>query len=412
MILVTGASGYIGGRLIPRLLAKQLRVRVLARDLEKLRARSWVQSVEAAQGNALQPGSLIRALDGAQIAYYLIHSMAGGNHFDEDDLEAARCFGSAAKECGLQRIVYLGGLADPRDHLSRHMRSRLETGEILRASGVPVTEFRAGVIAGPGSISFEMIRYLTEAFPFLICPAWGRHNAQPVDVENVLDYLIAALDTPASIGQIVELGGPDVMPYPETMLEYARVRGLKRGAFYLPRVPASLLARVADWATPVPYAIALPLTEGLSADSIVKIDNARRLFPDIQPCRYRESIRRALDQLHPDALDIAWAQRPSARLIKAGGFLIRHRLEPIPSAAHALKVFTNERRGFAIERTGDSTLFRCTDKIPGKMWLRLEIKTAGDRTFLARTLFFAPEGIPGFIHALLRLALNNFFGRR
>jgi uncharacterized protein YbjT (DUF2867 family) len=377
MILVTGGGGYIGSQLIPRLLASDQRVRVLARDPSKLKARSWSSAVEIAQGDVLDRDSLIRALDGIEVAYYLIHSMASGKYFDDADLHAARYFGTAAKQNNVQRIIYLGGLADPSDLLSRHMRSRIETGNVLRESGVPITEFRAGVIAGPGSISFEMIRYLSEAFPFLLVPTWGLHNAQPVDSDNVLDYLIAALDTPASIGQAIEIGGPDVMPYPETMLTYARMRGLKRFALYLPLIPASLLARVADLITPVPYAIALPLTEGLCADSVITIDNARSIFPTITPRSYRESIERTLSLLDPRALEV---EIPPMGWIKAEGFLIK-------------PTDTIDRSGWTLISGDDQRRwYRYQKKVPGQLWLRADHQS--------RVIYFAPDGIPGFLYWL------------
>jgi uncharacterized protein YbjT (DUF2867 family) len=215
LILVTGASGYIASRLIPRLLEKGYRVRALARQPEQLGTRAWAKDVEFVRGDVTDPDSLARALTGVHTAYYLIHSMAGGRGYTRIETEAAHNFASAAETAQLQHLIYLGGLADPNaPNLAPHMRSRIETGNTLRRGSVPVTEFRAGVIVGPGSISFEMIRFLTECFPVLPGPGWLKNKVQPVSARNVIDYLVAALDHPEARGGIYELGGPDVMLMP------------------------------------------------------------------------------------------------------------------------------------------------------------------------------------------------------
>ena len=171
-VLVTGATGYIGGRLVPRLLASGFRVRCLVRDPARLRGRPWLGQVDVVAGDCLQPDTLPAAMQGVEVAFYLVHSMAGGSNFEQRDVLAARHFATAAKEAGVQRIVYLGGLGDPDTALSEHLRSRQETGAVLLETGVPVTEFRAPVIVGSGSLSFEIIRYLTERLPVMICPRW------------------------------------------------------------------------------------------------------------------------------------------------------------------------------------------------------------------------------------------------
>ena len=228
MILVTGATGYIGGRLVPRLLNDGQRVRCVVRDPARLQGRPWHNQVEIIAADVLEPASLRAALDGASIAYYLIHSMGAGAHFEERDLLAARNFASAAKAAGVQRIIYLGGLAERSATLSDHLRSRQQTGEALREAGVPVTEFRAGVIVGSSSLSFEMIRYLTERVPIMICPRWVYTRTQPIGIRDVLEYLVQSLRVPESAGRIVEIGGADVITYGEMMMIYAQVRGLKR----------------------------------------------------------------------------------------------------------------------------------------------------------------------------------------
>ena len=193
LVLVTGATGYIGGRLVPRLLEAGYRVRCLVRDATRLQGRVWRDEVEVVEGDVLRPDSLANALRGTAVAYYLVHSLGAGADFSERDAQAARNFGAAAKSAGVERIIYLGGLGDPATALSAHLRSRQQTGEALREGGVPVTEFRAGVIVGSGSLSFEMIRYLTERVPLMICPRWVYTRIQPIAVRNVLDYLFRAV---------------------------------------------------------------------------------------------------------------------------------------------------------------------------------------------------------------------------
>lgn len=196
LILVTGATGYVGGRLVPRLLAAGYRVRCLVRDPSRLQGRPWLDQVELVRGDMLRPDSLAVAMRDVHAVYYLVHSLGGGGDFSERDLAAARNCAEAARASNVGRIIYLGGLGDPQVELSRHLRSRHETGEALREAGVPVTEFRAAVIVGSGSLSFEMIRYLTERLPVMICPKWVFTRIQPIAIRNVLDYLVAALACP------------------------------------------------------------------------------------------------------------------------------------------------------------------------------------------------------------------------
>jgi uncharacterized protein YbjT (DUF2867 family) len=211
LVLVTGVTGYIGGRLVPELLASGYRVRVLVRDQNRLQGRAWLNQVEVVQGDVLDPASLVTAMSGVSAAYYLIHSMSGSADFDQRDLQAARNFGDAARANGVERIIYLGGLGDPATDLSKHLRSRHQTGQALQEAGVPVTEFRAAIVVGSGSISFEMIRYLTERVPVMICPRWVFTRVQPIAIGDVLNYLVAALETPQSSGRIIEIGGSDVL---------------------------------------------------------------------------------------------------------------------------------------------------------------------------------------------------------
>ena len=200
LILVTGATGYIASRLIPRLLDAGYPVRCLARDPRRLRGRNWFRAIEVVEGDVTNASSLKRALEGVHTAYYLIHNMSYGHGYTSLELESARTFALAAAQAGVEHIIYLGGLADPEQHIAPHMRSRIETGRVLREGRVPVTEFRAGVITGSGSISFEMIRFMTELFPLVPGPLWMRNKSQPIALENVIDYLLAALTNPNGRG--------------------------------------------------------------------------------------------------------------------------------------------------------------------------------------------------------------------
>ncbi len=228
-VLVTGVTGYVGGRLTPLLLDEGYTVRVLVRQgPDRLAGRPWSDDVEIAVGDVLVPETLAEVMADVDVAYYLIHSMSDHPEFRDRDIQAARNFGQAAAEAGVQRIIYLGGLGDADADLSEHLLSRQETGDALREAGVPVTEFRAAVIIGSGSISFEMMRHLTERIPIMICPKWVYTSIQPIAIRNVLQYMTAALTTPASAGEIVEIGGSEVLTYGEMMQRFAEGRGLRR----------------------------------------------------------------------------------------------------------------------------------------------------------------------------------------
>ena len=213
LVLITGATGYIGGRLVPRILKAGYRVRCMVRDAKRLQGRPWTDQVEIIEGDARHPETLPAVMNGVWAAYYFIHSLTDTPNYQQQDIEVARWFGQAAREAGMQRIIYLGGLGDPQAKLSAHLRSRQETGEALREAGVPVTEFRAAVIVGSGSLSFEMIRYLTERLPIMICPRWVYTRIQPIGIRDVLTYLTSTLDVPESAGRIIEIGGGDVVSY-------------------------------------------------------------------------------------------------------------------------------------------------------------------------------------------------------
>ena len=307
LILVTGATGYIGGRLVPLLLAAGHQVRCLVRDSNRLNGRSWQSAVEIVEGDVFRPDSLIAALLGVDTAYYLVHSLGGGSDFHQQDITAASNFGNAARAAGVKRIIYLGGLAEASSGLSEHLRSRQQSGDALRLAGVPVTEFRAGVIVGSGSVSFEMIRYLTERVPVMICPRWIYTRTQPIGIREVLAYLSQAIEVPDSAGLIIEIGGSQVITYGEMMKIYAALRGLSRWLVPVPLLTPRLSSLWVNLVTPIPAVIARPLIEGLRNENIVRDPVARRLFPGINPVSYRTSVERALAVLDASSIETTWS---------------------------------------------------------------------------------------------------------
>lgn len=313
LILVTGATGFMAGQLIPRLLERGHQVRALARDPRRLDGKAWAGATDIVHGDVLRPETLPRALQGVHTAYYLIHSMACGDSYASCDLAGARNFAQAAADAGVRHIVYLGGLANPDEQIGPYMRSRAETGAALRHGSVPVTEFRASVIAGPGSTSFEMIRRVTELFPVIPGPTWMRHRAQPIAAGNVVDYLLGALENTEAQGQVFEIGGPEVLTYDELMLRYARVRGLKRRTVLIPGLPVWLMALGFRLLTPVPQATAAALVGELRIDSVVVHGAALRAFPEVKLIDFASAARASLDRLQPTR--VARAQEVRTRLL-------------------------------------------------------------------------------------------------
>jgi len=305
-VLVTGATGYIGGRLVPRLIAAGHDVVCLVRHPGRVAGRDW-GDVEVLKGDVLDRASLDAAFRGVDVAYYLVHSMAEGERgFEERDRIAAKNFGDAASEAGVQRIIYLGGLGVDNNELSSHLASRQQVGDVLRESGVPITEFRAAIVVGSGSISFEMIRYLTERLPVMITPRWVTTRCQPISIENVLNYLTGCLGIPESVGRTFEIGGPDVLTYGDMMREYAAARKLRRFLIPVPVLTPRLSSYWVDLVTPIPASYSRPLIEGLRSEAIVHDQSARDVFKiDLIP--YAEAVRRALERTRLGEVETYWA---------------------------------------------------------------------------------------------------------
>ncbi len=464
IILVTGATGYVGGRLIPRLLEKGYKVRALVRGgSDRLVGRSWRDEVEVYDGNVLQSESLASVLNGVDIAYYLIHSMRDNTQFRQRDISAAQNFANAAAVAGVKRIIYLGGLGDAGGELSEHLQSRHETGEALRQTGLPVTEFRAGIIVGSGSLSFEMIRHLTERLPVMICPRWVFVRTHPIAIRDVLNYLVAALEVPESSDQVVEIGGADVLTYAEMMQGYAKIRGLRRRIIPVPVLTPRLSSYWAHWITPIPANIARPLIKGLRYELIARDGMAKKLFPDVQPRDYQTAVAFALRRVEEGQIETIWSDAlasskgdvPPVQLTEEQGMIIERRRTPVlapPEIVYNTFTGLGGNRGWppytwlwrirgAIDRLlggvgmrrgrrhpdelykGEALDFwrvesikpnrllrlRAEMKLPGRGWLQFEAISKPDgMSELIQTVYFAPKGLPGLIYWYGIYAIHRF----
>ena len=311
--LVTGATGYIGGRLVPVLLASGASVRCLLRDPGRLRDQPWADRVERARGDVTRPPSLAGAFDGVDVAYYLVHALGTGASFERTDADAARAFASAAAAAGVRRIVYLGGLvprsvAEP--ELSAHLRSRAEVGRILRGSGVPTTELRAAVVLGSGSASFEMLRYLTERLPVMVTPSWVDTRIQPIAVRDVLRLLVSSALMPPEVNRSFDIGGPDILTYRQMMLRYAEVAGLRRRVVVaVPVLTPSLSSHWVGLVTPVPSAIARPLVESLRYEVVCAEHDIGAYVPDPEGglIGFEEAVALALTRIRQARVETRWS---------------------------------------------------------------------------------------------------------
>ncbi|UCH65854.1 MAG: SDR family oxidoreductase [Ignavibacterium sp.] len=450
MILITGATGYVGGRLVPHLLDKGYKVRCLVRDASRLKGR-W-EGVEIVQGNVLEPESLNEKLKGIDAAYYLIHSMGGDGEFSRSDIIAAENFARAAEEQGVKRIIYLGGLGSHEEDLSKHLSSRLQTGDTLRKFNVLVTEFRAGVIVGSGSLSFEMIRYLTERLAVMITPKWVNTRTQPIAIRDVLRYLIDALEIEETVGQIIEIGGEDILTYKDLMRIYADVRGLKRYFIKVPVLTPRLSSHWIGLVTPLPARIAKPLVDGLKTELICKSNKAKELF-GFKTISYRKAVELALQRDKEGKTETIWFSSYSSgtkdkltpvHLTQKEGMMIENRETVVNASAEStFKAFTSLggkngwyanflwkirgyidlffggvglRRGRRSESelvVGDPLDFwrveaieknkllrlRAEMKLPGEAWLQFNVENTDDnKSSLTQIAFFEPRGLWGLLY--------------
>ena len=457
-VLLTGATGYVGGRLLPELERRGVALRCFLRRPESLRGRA-APSTELAAGDALDAQSVARALADVDAAYYLIHSM-GGEDFAARDREAARIFGTAAREAGVKRIVYLGGLGENSGGLSEHLRSRQETGEILRESGVPVVEFRASIVLGSGSLSFEMIRALVERLPVMICPRWVAVEAQPIAVEDVIAYLAAALDLPAGTERVYEIGGPDRVTYGDLMREYARQRGLKRLLVPVPLLTPRLSSLWLGLVTPLYARVGRKLVDSMRIPTVVRDTGALLVFP-VKPRGVREAIARALVNEDGAFARTRWSDAVSSSGLteRYGGDRIgtrfidsRMALVPVPPSSAFAPIqriggdagwyygnFLWQLRGFLDLlaggvglrrgrrhpdelREGDALDFwrveavepnrllrlRAEMRVPGRAWLQFEITPAPGGAEIRQTAVFDSSGLFGLVYWYALYPIHRF----
>ncbi|WP_159945147.1 MULTISPECIES: SDR family oxidoreductase [unclassified Nocardiopsis] len=455
LTLVTGATGYIGGRLVPELLGAGYRVRCLAREPDKLRDHPWRDRVEVVRGDVVGGEGLEAAFDGVDVAYYLVHSMAGGRGFAGADARAAENVARAAERAGTARLVYLGGLAPREGRLSPHMASREEVGRILLDSAVPAAVLRAAVIIGSGSASFEMLRHLTERLPVMTTPRWVRSRVQPIAVRDVLRLLVGAAELPGKVNRTFDVGGPEVLTYARMIQGFARVAGIARRVIVpVPVLSPGLSSLWVGLVTPVPPAIARPLVESLRHDAVAGEDDLSVLLGDRERIGFEEAVRLALRRVDEACVDTrwssaAWPSAPSDRLPTdpdwAGGSLytdVRARYVdaapgtvwrvvegiggdhgwyswPLAWAARGwidLAVggvgLRRGRRDPLRLRVGDSLDFwrveevvpvallrlRAEMRLPGSAWLELGVSRVRGRTVYHQRALFHPRGLLGHLY--------------
>jgi uncharacterized protein YbjT (DUF2867 family) len=453
LILVTGATGYVGGRLVPRLLEVGYKVRILARDPARLRGRSWLEQVEVVKGDVSVPNTLTEAMAGVDTAYYLIHSLAQGSQFIESETSSARNFAGAARDADVRNIIYLGQLGQQAEGKSEspYLKSRHLTGEALKNSGLPVTEFRVGVIVGSGSVTFEMIRYLTERWPFLVCPLWAYTFGQPILITDVLAYLISALELPVGESRIVEIGGPDQLTFTEMLLGYSIERGLTRFILPVRVMTPGLSAYWTRLITPITVNVARPQIEMMASNAIVMDNTAEQLFPQIKPMPYHKAVRRAILRTDANTVETSWSDALVTSMGEIGtpvilgnteGFYIERRERVVDASPEACyQAFTSlggdtgwlywnwtwSIRGWMDELVGGVGLRRgrrhATDlrigeavdfwrvevlepnrlmrlraemKVPGGAWLECQVKPLENgKSLLQINALFEPKGVSG-----------------
>jgi uncharacterized protein YbjT (DUF2867 family) len=446
LILLTGATGYVGGRLLQELEPRGYSIRCLARRPEVLQSKLG-PSTQVVKGDVLDLASLEPALRGVDVAYYLIHSMGSPGAFEENDRIAARNFGEAAKQAGVKRIIYLGGLGQDDESLSPHLRSRQEVGHILRRSGIPVLEFRASIVLGSGSLSFEMIRSLVEKLPIMITPKWVSVCAQPIAIEDLIDYLKAALQVPQSDCRVYEIGGADQVSYADIMRAYAKERNLRIRMIPVPVLTPYLSSLWLGLVTPLYARIGKRLIESIVHPTVVEDDSAREVF-GIHPMGVEAAIRRALAYEDGEFAATRWSdafsssgELPSWFGVNFGSRVVDSRTTQVnctPEVAFkpiqriggetgwyaydwlwGLRGFLDlvvggvgMRRGRAspeVLRVGDTVDFWRVEeiepnhllrlaaemKLPGRAWLEFEVTGNGSSSIIRQTAIFDPVGLLG-----------------
>ncbi len=447
-ILLTGATGYVGGRLLKALESKNYSIRCLARRPEFLKGKTGI-SAEIVKGDFLDETSLEKAMEGIDTAYYLVHSMGTKGAFDEEETKSALNFVKAAQKKGIKRIIYLGGLSHG-EKLSPHLKSRQAVGNILRDSGILTIEFQASIIIGSGSLSFEMIRSLMDRLPVMTTPKWVRSLAQPISIEDVVQYLVLAADLPLQKSQVFEIGGPEKMSYVDLMKEYGNQKGLKRLIIPVPVLSPGLSSLWLGLVTPLYARVGRKLIESMRHDTVVEDNSALRVF-SVRPMPVREAIRRALKNEDQAFSSTRWSDALSSSYkndswggVKFGPRLIESNLIQIDAtpkevfeavsriggkkgwyhadwlwklrgAIDLLVGGIGTRRGrrdakalqvgdtldwWRVEAIEPNSLLRLSAemKVPGRAWLQFEIKQEQGKTFLRQTAIFDPLGLWGLVY--------------
>lgn len=448
-ILLTGATGYVGGRLLPLLEARGLRVRCVARRPENLRQRVS-DTTEVVQGDMLDLPSLRSAMAGIETAYYLVHAMGSAGSFEEQDRKAAMNFANAAREAGVKRIIYLGGLGDDHEELSAHLRSRQEVGKVLRESGCVVIEFRASIVIGSGSLSFELVRALVQRLPVMICPKWVSVQAQPIAIEDLLQYLLETLDWQGPQSRIFEIGGPNRVSYGDIMHEWARQRGLRRWLISVPVLTPRLSSLWLGLITPVYARVGRKLIDSLRNPTVVKDQSALQEF-SVQPRGLKEAIQRAQINEDQEVAETRWSDALSnARGLRSwAGVRFGNRIVDTRTAAVSaspeqafvpIRVIGGERGWYYADflwtmrgwldllcggigrrrgrrdpenlQVGDvldwwrveecvpdhSLRLFAEMKVPGRAWLEFEVEPTSNGSTVRQTAIFDPIGLGGLIY--------------
>ncbi|MDF1699754.1 MAG: SDR family oxidoreductase [Planctomycetota bacterium] len=449
-VLLTGATGYVGGRLLSRLKDKGLRIRCLVRRLEEFEGQG-TERVEFVQGDLLDPGSLRAALEGVEVAYYMVHAMGSGPDFEALDQQAATNFAQAAKVAGVKRIIYLGGLGDESESLSPHLRSRHEVGRLLKDSGSTVLELRASIILGTGSLSFELIRALVERLPIMITPRWVRVEAQPILITDVLAYLVAALDLPQTQSQVFEIGGADRCTYGDLMNAYAKQRGLRRWMIGVPFLTPHLSSLWLGLITPLYARGGRKLIGSIRNPTVVQSDAARTAVPEIEPLGLDAAMAQVLEAEDASVAQTRWCDAVSAggqhvrqAAPKSGTRFLDQRSLVVAASAHAafapIRKIGGTRgwycgtwlwrvRGFIDLLVGGVGLrrgrrdpdhlrvgepldfwrvealepdrrlvLRAEMKLPGKAWLEYQVEPEGEGSRIHQTAIFDARGVLGRLY--------------
>jgi len=461
LILLTGGTGYVGGRLLQALENNGYRVRCVARRPQALRGRAGVNT-EVVLGDCLRPESLNAALVGVHTAYYLVHSMGSGESFEAQDRQAADNFAQAARQANVQRIIYLGGLGE--GVLSPHLQSRQEVGKALASTGLDVIEFRASIVIGSGSLSFEIIRALVERLPVMICPAWVSIGAQPIGIEDLVSYLVEALELPESDRRIIEIGGADRVSYEEIMREYARQRSLRRFLISVPVLTPRLSSLWLGLVTPVYARIGRKLIDSIRNPTVVRDPIALKLFA-VRPKGIREIIARAIVNEDREFAATKWSDAWSSRGAESnwGGVRFGNRIvdsreisvpcsterafQPIRRIGGATGWYYGDwlwqlrgfvdlllggvgvrrgRRDAEMLQVGDALdfwrveafepnarlLLAAEMKLPGRAWLEFTVEDKGTSTLIRQTAIFDPVGVGGLMYWYVLYPVHKLmFGR-